>query len=388
MSLLIILNLIKIPQLIVVCLKNYLYLCAVKLKHIDMVEIPKNDLVERPWWKSSSVIASIVKKRMAELGLSQIGLAVKMGCSQQYISKILKGRENLPLETLSKLGDALGVEFFNENVCYTKSADEILVSRGALSAYYTPDRKVFVNNSTGWMFERTGVVVERGFDCDGKAIAKTSYIDEFGTVQTNGENCEDNFVYVGVVGDSITPAKLRPFYPKYLDNEFSLDEMFVDAEKYFKFDWGKAPDVLELKFYISEDFEVTLDKGDFFLFKDRYFDLRSLDSEQNDFDGEFVGELLTYQELIGKPLKLSIDFDVFLPKDMTIEEVRKWCGMLKEYREKYLEKLRNFLVSELVAGRERMIPLAKRENPQEYADLCRQIEGDGKIFEISNKLFN
>ena len=353
-----------------------------------MVEIPKNDLVERPWWKSSSVIASIVKKRMAEMGLSQIGLAVKMGCTQQYISKILKGRENLPLETLSKLGDALGVEFFNENVCHTKSADEILVSRGALSAYYTPDRKVFVNNSTGWMFERTGVVVERGFDCDGKAIAKTSYIDEFGTVQTNEENCEDNFVYVGVVGDSITPAKLRPFYPKYLDNEFSLDEMFVDAEKYFKFDWGKAPDVLELKFYISEDFEVTLDKGDFFLFKDRYFDLRSLDAEQNDFDGEFVGELLTYQELIDKPLKLSIDFDVFFPKDSNIEKVRKLCGMLKEYREKYLEKLRNFLVSELVAGRERMIPLAKRENPQEYADLCRQIEGDGKIFEISNKLFN
>ena len=385
MSLLIILNLIKIPQLIVVCLKNSFYLCAVKLKHIDMVEIPKNDLVERPWWKSSSVIASIVKKRMAELGLSQIGLAVKMGCTQQYISKILKGRENLPLETLSKLGDALGVEFFNENVCYTKSADEILVSRGALSAYYTPDRKVFVNNSTGWMFERTGVVVERGFDCDGKAIAKTSYIDEFGTVQTNGENCEDNFVYVGVVGDSITPAKLRPFYPKYLDNEFSLDEMFVDAEKYFKFDWGKAPDVLELKFYVWKDFEVSLDKGNFFLFKDRYFDLRSLDSEQNDFDGEFVGELLTYQELIGKPLKLSIDFDVFLPKDMTIEEVRKWCGMLKEYREKYLEKLRNFIASELVAGRERMVPLAKRENPQEYANLCRQIEGDGKIFEINKE---
>lgn len=379
---LIIPNPIEISQLIVVYLENYLYLCAVKLKHIDMVEIPKNDLVERPWWKSSSVIASIVKKRMAEMGLSQIGLALKMGCTQQYISKILKGRENLPLETLSKLGDALGVEFFNENVCYTKSADEILVSHGALSAYYTPDRKVFVNNSTGWMFERTGVVVDRGFDRDGKAVVQTSYIDEYGTVQTNGENCEDNFVYVGVVGDSITPAKLRPFYPKYLDNEFSLDEMFVDAEKYFKFDWGKAPDVLELKFYISEDFEVTLDKGNFFLFKDRYFDLRSLDSEQNNFDCEFVGELLTYQELIGKPLKLSIDFDVFLPKDMAIEEIRTWCGMLKEYREKYLEKLRNFIVSELVAGRERMIPLAKRENPQEYADLCRQIEGDGKIFEI------
>jgi transcriptional regulator with XRE-family HTH domain len=32
-----------------------------------------------------------------------------MGCSQQYVSKILKGKENLSLETLSKIESALGI---------------------------------------------------------------------------------------------------------------------------------------------------------------------------------------------------------------------------------------------------------------------------------------
>jgi transcriptional regulator with XRE-family HTH domain len=41
--------------------------------------------------------------RMEELGLTQKLLAEKMGCSQQYVSKILKGRENLSIETLCKI---------------------------------------------------------------------------------------------------------------------------------------------------------------------------------------------------------------------------------------------------------------------------------------------
>ena len=38
-----------------------------------------------------------------------------MNCTQQYVSKILKGRENISLDTLSKLEDALGI-----NLIYDK----------------------------------------------------------------------------------------------------------------------------------------------------------------------------------------------------------------------------------------------------------------------------
>ena len=44
-----------------------------------------------------------------EAGLTQKALAERMNCTQQYVSKILKGKENMSLDTLTKLEDALGI---------------------------------------------------------------------------------------------------------------------------------------------------------------------------------------------------------------------------------------------------------------------------------------
>ena len=52
--------------------------------------------------------------RMEELNLTQKSLAERMGCSQQYVSKILKGRENLSIETLCKIESALELSLFPE----------------------------------------------------------------------------------------------------------------------------------------------------------------------------------------------------------------------------------------------------------------------------------
>lgn len=46
---------------------------------------------------------------MKQLGLMQKALAERMNCTQQYISKILKGKENMSLDRLSKLEKALGI---------------------------------------------------------------------------------------------------------------------------------------------------------------------------------------------------------------------------------------------------------------------------------------
>ena len=64
------------------------------------------------WMKYSMQIAIRVRSRMKELGLTQAGLALKVGCSQQYVSLLLKGRENLTLETIAKLESALGIQLF------------------------------------------------------------------------------------------------------------------------------------------------------------------------------------------------------------------------------------------------------------------------------------
>ena len=61
------------------------------------------------WLRHSQQIAVVVLLKMKELHLTQSALAERMNCTQQYVSKILKGKENLSLETMTRLEDALGI---------------------------------------------------------------------------------------------------------------------------------------------------------------------------------------------------------------------------------------------------------------------------------------
>ena len=66
---------------------------------------------EKPWLNHSQMIANTMSARTKELGMTQKMLAEKMNCAQQYISKILKGGENLSLEAISKIENALDIHF-------------------------------------------------------------------------------------------------------------------------------------------------------------------------------------------------------------------------------------------------------------------------------------
>ena len=61
----------------------------------------------KSWLRHSQKIAMMMLDRMEALGLTQQALAQRMGCSQQYVSRILKGHENLSIETMCKIEDAL-----------------------------------------------------------------------------------------------------------------------------------------------------------------------------------------------------------------------------------------------------------------------------------------
>ena len=62
------------------------------------------------WLRYSGFIALTVMRRLEELKMSQKELAKKMNCSPQYVSKLLKGSENLTLDTISKLEECLDLD--------------------------------------------------------------------------------------------------------------------------------------------------------------------------------------------------------------------------------------------------------------------------------------
>ena len=64
------------------------------------------------WMKYSMQIALNVRRRMKELNMTQAVLAGRLGHTQQYVSLLLKGRENLTLETISKLEISLDLQLF------------------------------------------------------------------------------------------------------------------------------------------------------------------------------------------------------------------------------------------------------------------------------------
>lgn len=69
----------------------------------------------KTWLRYSQRIAMLMLDKMDEIGMNQKQLAEKMSCSQQYISKVLKGRENLSLETLSKIESVLNISIIKED---------------------------------------------------------------------------------------------------------------------------------------------------------------------------------------------------------------------------------------------------------------------------------
>jgi len=63
----------------------------------------------KEWLRKSAKIALAIRRELRLMGITQQDLATKMGLSPQYVGRILKGQENLTLETISKLETAIGV---------------------------------------------------------------------------------------------------------------------------------------------------------------------------------------------------------------------------------------------------------------------------------------
>ena len=66
------------------------------------------------WLRYSAMIALQIRDRMSQIGMTQVVLAEKLGCTQQHISMLLKGKNNLTLETIAKLEEALDFDIIGK----------------------------------------------------------------------------------------------------------------------------------------------------------------------------------------------------------------------------------------------------------------------------------
>ncbi len=67
----------------------------------------------KDWLRQSFRIASQVLVALKEQNMTQKELAEKMNVSPQYINKLVKGKENMTLETVVKLEKTLGIIVFD-----------------------------------------------------------------------------------------------------------------------------------------------------------------------------------------------------------------------------------------------------------------------------------
>lgn len=83
----------------------------------------------RYWLDRSFDIAVEVLIAIKAQKMTQVELAEKLGVSSQYVNKLLKGQENLTLDTIGKLEKVLGINLIEVK---TSSKEVDLVSHSVL----------------------------------------------------------------------------------------------------------------------------------------------------------------------------------------------------------------------------------------------------------------
>ena len=104
-----------------------------KLKELSRpLSIAEKDVTEfrkdnREWLAISERLALKIRRILREERLSQYELAEKMGVSPAQITKILSGKENLGIKTISKIEQALGVNLIEIPIHGSRESFELSV---------------------------------------------------------------------------------------------------------------------------------------------------------------------------------------------------------------------------------------------------------------------
>ena len=89
------------------------------------------------WLGYARIITVKVLKAMDEQSVTQTMLAERMGCTQQYVSNLLKGSSNMTLETIAKLESALHIDLWGSS-CLADGYQSVQPTRQYLSDNVAP----------------------------------------------------------------------------------------------------------------------------------------------------------------------------------------------------------------------------------------------------------
>lgn len=81
------------------------------------------------WLKYARHITLQVLRAMDDQSITQVELAKRMGCTQQYVSNLLKGSSNMTLETIARLENALGIDLVKSALTYVSGYGSSVPSR-------------------------------------------------------------------------------------------------------------------------------------------------------------------------------------------------------------------------------------------------------------------
>ena len=70
------------------------------------------------WLNYARYITLQVLRAMDDQSITQVELAKRMGCTQQYVSNLLKGSSNMTLETIARLENALSIDLVKSALTY------------------------------------------------------------------------------------------------------------------------------------------------------------------------------------------------------------------------------------------------------------------------------
>lgn len=108
---------------------------------VNTVEKNRQRIKNRMMLKESRKIALAVLLKLDEPGWSQKKLAKKMGVTPQYVNKIVKGKENLTLQTIVALQSILEIpilaSYFTNSVV-TKKEESLVIQKVDFSTFFTP----------------------------------------------------------------------------------------------------------------------------------------------------------------------------------------------------------------------------------------------------------